>query len=210
MEHVDLIKHTYDELDKNFSFITLRNFHLIPDQSSLENDIDLLIKKEDYKKVAHFMAHLGYHLTYDTATHDYLYGASSHIHCVNRTANVHFDIVSGLYYRSLSRRNLFVGGYGKLEEHMWENKIKVPLCYKYQPATEDLLTHLCCHAVFDKMEVNAYYGALMEELYKKADEEKLQELFALAFFKASTELLGTMESGNIFRLVEKYIGFSDY
>jgi hypothetical protein len=209
MNKIQLIEQTFSEIDKQFQFITLRNFHLIPAQSSKKNDIDILISKADSKKLMKLMSDMDYQVFYDWNT-EYLYGANSHIHCVNDKIDVHFDVVPGLYYRSLQQRNLFIGGYEKLEQSMWENKKCVAECYRYIPATEDLLTHLCCHSIFDKMEITQTYNEMIEKLYADADKKKLKELFSIAFHKVADHLISVVESGDISQLVREYTQYNDY
>ena len=209
MNKSEVIQHTFEELNKNFEFLTLRNFHLIPEQSSVENDIDLLIRKEDYEKVATFMQNLGYVVTYDNG-HQYLYGAVSHIHCVKQDKNIHFDIVAGLYYRSLSNLQIFVGGFEELEKSMWDNKVVSNACWKYEPSTEDQLTHLCSHSIFDKRKVTSSYENKIKELYEIANKDRLKSLFDLSFFKVASHLLAIIKGGDCSNLFNEYVGYSQY
>jgi len=209
MDKFAFIKNTFDKLDDEFNFITLRNFHLIPDQSSLDNDIDVLVETADYDKVALSMSSFGYSVYFDVG-HEYLYGAKPHIHCVNKELDVHFDIVGGLYYRSLNQRNLFIGGNDKLEKRMWENKTGVSECYRYIPSIEDFLVHICCHTVFDKMEITEKYKSLIEEYYKKSDKKIVRDLLSCVFYKATDLVIDKIETGNTQDLVTEYIAFSDY
>jgi len=209
MNKVDIIKHTFEELDKNFEFLTLRNFHLIPEESSIENDIDLLIHKEDYAKVASFMQELGYEITYDQG-HQYLYGAVSHIHCVKRDRDIHFDIVAGLYYRSLANSQIFVGGFEELEKSMWKNKVSTSKCWKHEPSMEDQLTHLCSHSIFDKRKVTPFYSSKIKELYGVSDSKRLKSLFDLSFYKVSPHLLSIIAGGDCSTLFNEYLGYSSY
>jgi hypothetical protein len=209
MNKVEIIKHTFEELDKNFEFLTLRNFHLIPEQASCDNDIDLLVHKRDYEKVAAFMQDLGYEITYDQG-YEYLYGAVSHIHCVNREKDVHFDIVAGLYYRSLANPQIFVGGFEDLERSMWENKVNSDACWKYEPSIEDQLTHICSHSIFDKRKVTSSYENKIKELYEISDKERLTRLFEMSFFKVASHLLTIIKGGDCTNLFNEYVGYSQY
>jgi len=216
MTKIELIKDTFNKLDEKFEFVTLRNFHHIPDMSSCDNDIDIIIKKENYDAVNQFLKDLGYDVYYDNTlprinvVHKYIYGAMSHLHAVNRKMDVHFDVVCGLYYRSLEDINIFVGGFESLENSLWENKISVDACYKYRTSDEDLLSHLVCHCIFDKRKVTHKYENRILELYSKSDKNKLKELFDLSFYKASDYILSLIESGNIKNLYKNYIQYSNY
>jgi len=216
MTKIELIKNTFNKLDEKFKFLTLRNFHDIPDNSSCDNDIDIIIKKEDYDAVHQFMKDLGYDVYYDNTlpninvVHKYIYEAKSHLHAVNRKIDVHFDIVCGLYYRSLEDRNIFVGGFESLENSLWDNKFSVNTCYKYRTSDEDLLNYLVCHCIFDKRQVTSKYEKIILELYSKSDKDKLKELFDLSFYKASDHVLSVIESGNISNLFTDYTQYSNY
>ena len=203
------IEETFGEIDSNFDFITLRNFHHIPKESSIENDIDLIIKKDQYHKFADMMRGLGFEVKFDVG-HEYLYGAKEHIHCVDRKLGVHFDVVNGLYYRSLNQRNLFVGGFEYLENSLWEGKKSVEKCFRYVPSDEDFLTHICCHCIFDKMEVTPTYKKLIEKFYSKSDKKNIGVLFGHAFYKAADRLMDIIEEGNTTNIVKEYTEFSDY
>jgi len=209
MKKTEIIEQTFEELDKNFEFLTLRNFHLIPEESSIENDIDLLIHKEDYDKVSAFMQAQGYEITYDQG-HEYLYGAVSHIHCVKRDQGIHFDIVAGLYYRSLSNPKIFVGGFETLEKSMWDNKVPTSECWKYEPSIEDQLTHVCSHSIFDRRQVSPFYGSLIKDLYEASDKERIQLLFDSSFYKVSSHLLSVIGGGDCSTLFNEYVGYSQY
>lgn len=208
MDKKDLIERTFDGINERFDFVTLRNFELIPHDSSRANDIDIIIRKGDKEEYSKYMTSLGYSLSYDSES--YIYEAESHIHCVNPSLDVHFDTVTGLYYRSLSDMNLFVGGFKELEDSLFDNKLSVNKCYKYIPSPEDLLTHLCCHCIFDKRNVPQKYQNSINNLFLDCNEPKLDSLFKLAFHKASSYLISLIKEGEVGSLYLKYIGYQDY
>ena len=209
MNKTELIENTFEELDKRFEFLTLRNFHHIPNQSSIKNDIDILTKKEDLPEVEKFMQDLGYKTSFDQGFR-YLYGAVSHLHCMVPPKDVHFDIVGGLYYRSFSDPQIFVGGFEELEQSMWDNKLSSSGCWKYTPSTEDELTHLCSHSIFDKREVTPTYQNRIKELFSISDEDRLKMLFERSFYKVSSHLLSIIKGGDCSTLVKEYVGYSQY
>ena len=90
----------------NGRFSTLRNLDLIPESSSLENDIDLLIPSVYVKQVVEAVKSSSYQIYQDNSP--CLYGAHPHIHFKHSTLDVHFDIMTGMYYRSVANNTAFV------------------------------------------------------------------------------------------------------
>ena len=186
MNKVKLIKQIFNKLSEltNDNFVTIRNFHHIPEESSVENDIDVLIPSEYINNLTEELIKVGYRTQVDNLR--YLYGAEPHIHYM--TDEVHFDIVTGLYYRSSNDLNTFVATNGELTESMMYSKVKVDNVWKYQPSAEDELVHLCCHAIFDKRLVKESYAKRIDELFDDCDEEKLKWLLERAFYKVSNNI----------------------
>ena len=123
MNKIELINHTFNIISKvtNDNFVTIRNFHHIPDESSIENDIDVLIPTEYINDLTEELNKVGYRTQVDNLK--YLYGAEPHIHYM--TNELHFDIVTGLYYRSSNDLNIFVKINNELNDSMMKNKVKV-------------------------------------------------------------------------------------
>ena len=106
MSKIKLIEQTFEKISEltNDNFVTIRNFHHIPEESSMENDIDVLIPSEYIENLSKELNSMGYNIQIDNL--QYLYGAEPHIHFMGN--DVHFDIVTGLYYRSSNDLNMFV------------------------------------------------------------------------------------------------------
>ena len=98
MNKIKLIEETFKTINKvtNGRFSTLRNLDLIPESSSLENDIDLLIPSVYVKQVVEAVKSSSYQIYQDNSP--CLYGAHPHIHFKHSTLDVHFDIMTGMYY----------------------------------------------------------------------------------------------------------------
>ena len=62
MNKIELINHTFDVISKltNDNFVTIRNFHHIPEESSVENDIDVLIPSEYINNLTEELIKVGY------------------------------------------------------------------------------------------------------------------------------------------------------
>ncbi len=204
-----LIQSTFRSIDiiTLSNFTTLRNFDLIPDESSIENDIDVLISKEYIPTII------------DTWKDNYviyqdqnpcLYGAEPHYHFKNETLGVHFDIVTGLYYRSSNDSNLFIKVNDKLEKSMLKYQMRVDEPWLSQPAPEDELVHLACHCIFDKKKVTKRYEDRMNYLFEYCQREKLIKLLEIAFYKTSKLIFHNISRGNSSKIYENYISFTDY
>ncbi len=209
MTKEELIQSTFKSINKiTFnSFVTLRNFDLIPNESSIENDIDVLIPKEYLSDVID--AWKNNYVIYQDQN-PCLYGAEPHYHFKNTDLGVHFDIVTGLYYRSSNDSNLFVKVNDKLEKSMLKDKIDVDKIWLSQPSIEDELVHLACHCIFDKRKVTQRYEERMNYLFKHCKKEKLINLLEIAFYKTSKLIFQSISLGNSSEIYENYISFTDY
>ena len=208
MNKIELINHTFDVISKvtNDNFVTIRNFHHIPEKSSIENDIDVLVPSEYINSLTEKLSKVNYRVQIDNLR--YLYGAEPHIHYM--TNDVHFDIVTGLYYRSSNDLNTFVSANIELNESMMGSKVKVDGVWKYQPSAEDELVHLCCHAIFDKRLVKESYAKRIDYLFKDCDEEKVKWLLDKAFYKVSGTIFKNIKNNKKTEIYNSYISFIDY
>lgn len=205
----DLIKSTFNLLDSsNVNFVVLRNFDLIPHNCSLKNDIDLLVAKENITDLNNEMTKLGYSAFGDKGI--YLYGAQPHMHYVNENSDVHFDVVYGLYYRSLLNREWFVKIDEPLQNSVLRHKLTTSYFWKYRPSHEDLVLHLCCHCIFDKNFVNKKYSDEILYEYRQCEKAKIYFSLKQVFFKAADLIIEKLESENIDDLFQSYISYSKY
>ena len=205
----DLIKSTFNLLEaSDVNFVVLRNFDLIPHNCSLKNDIDLLVAKEDIPDLNNAMTKLGYSVFDDKGI--YLYGAQPHIHYTNENYDVHFDVVNGLYYRSLLNRQWFVKIDEPLQISMLEHKITTKSFWKYRPSHEDLVLHLCCHCIFDKNFVDKKYSDDILHEYSQSEKIKIYDNLKQVFFKATDLIIEKLEKENLNDLFQSYISYSKY
>lgn len=208
MNKTKLIEYTFDKISEltNNNFVTIRNFNDIPEESSVENDIDVLVPSEYINSLTEELSKVGYRTQVDNLK--YLYEAEPHIHYI--TNEVHFDVVTGLYYRSSNDLNIFVKINDELTESMMKNKVKVENVWKYQPSPEDELVHLCCHAIFDKRLVKESYANRIDNLFGECDETKLKWLLERAFFKVSENIFKDIKNNKTTEIYKSYISFINY
>ena len=206
----ELINSTYKVIsDVCEQFVTLRNFDDIPDNCTSNNDIDILISKPDMPALIAAVKPLGYSKIWtDNVT--YLYGAEPHTHFHNVSKDVHFDIVTGLYYRSLADDNIFVNVDEELLKSMFHNKIASDECWMYRPSPEDYLTHICCHVIFDKKQCNDKYASIIHNEFKVCDREKVLKLFNYAFYSLANNLVECIETNQAKRLFDIYLTSCKY
>ena len=164
----------------------------------------VLVPSEYINSLTEKLSKVNYRVQIDNLR--YLYGAEPHIHYM--TNDVHFDIVTGLYYRSSNDLNTFVSANIELNESMMGSKVKVDGVWKYQPSAEDELVHLCCHAIFDKRLVKESYAKRIDYLFK--DCEKVKWLLDKAFYKVSGTIFKNIKNNKTTEIYNSYISFIDY
>ena len=213
MNKSELIKQTFKIISEitNDNFVTIKNFDYIPDRSSIENGIDVMIPSEYINEISQKLGNMGYSVRSDNL--QYLYGAEPHIHFIYYTKSgdgIHFDVVTGLYYRSSNDLNLFVKINDELINSMMNNKVKVDNMWMWQPSPEDELVHLCCHTIFDKRLVKDVYVKRIDYLFELCDVEQVRWLLEKAFFKVSDTILKNIKNNKTAEIYENYISFMNY
>lgn len=206
MDKIKLIKTTFEKIDEfsEGNFLVLRNFDHIPNQSSHQNDIDVLCPIDIRKP----MTDLGY--KYHLDKNEYLYEAKPHTHFTNNSIDVHFDVVEGLYYKSLADPKIFVNINEQVVTLMLQRKEKTSKCWMYQPAPVDLLFHLICHSIFDKRTVTDRYQDQINSLYAQCDKEDLRELAKMVFFKFTDRLMEILDTKSLKDLFNQYRTFGGH
>jgi len=210
MNKESLISKTFDLISNvtNNRFVSIRNHDLIPHQSSMDNDIDLLIPAIFMQSLVDKLSSFGYEIYQDN--NQCMYGAQPHVHLKHHTLNVHFDIVTGLYYRSIANKNIFINIDTKLTDKMLNNKIKVDTIYRNIPHPNDEIVHLVCHCIFDKNKTTDRYKDRIIELTKNIDPDIVHDLLKLIFYKASNLIFSKVINHEVEDLYESYITFKDY
>ena len=189
-------------------FVTLRGFDEIPNQISVNNDIDVMVCgshvipyiNEEFKKGG-FIMHVD--------DHSYMYGAEPHYQFVNTTHDVKFDIVTGLYYRSSNDKMLWIPINKEVQKSMIVNKVKVDEIWKRQPAPEDELVHIICHCIFDKRKVSQKYINRIQFLLTVIDEEKVKLLMERALYASWEKVYDTMKTNPV-EIYNAYVSYTKY
>ena len=105
---------------------------------------------------------------------------------------------------------MFVKINDELTESMVKDKVKVNDVWRWQPAVEDELVHLCCHAIFDKRLVKESYAKRIDYLFKDCEEEKVKWLLDKAFYKVSDTIFENIKNNKTTEIYNSYISFTDY
>ena len=192
----------------SIDYVVLRNFTDIPNKITISNDLELLICHKNIDYFHEKMISFGFEVFRDQGL--YLYGARPHFHFVIKESDLHIDVVDGLFYRSLMNRKCYIKADDYLQKTIFARKITLKSIWKYRPSHEDLLTHLCCHCIFDKNEVSDKYEAIINEEYAKSDKELLLKYFEKVFFKASALIMENISSNNTRMIYGNYIKYNKY
>lgn len=205
-----LILKTFESIEKitNSRFVTLRNYDLIPNESSIENDIDLLIPLVYIQDLANKLSEFNYDIYQDN--NPCMYGATPHIHFKHNQLDVHFDVTTGLYYRSIANKNIFINIDNKLTDKILNNKKQVDTIFRYIPDPNDEIVHLVCHCIFDKNKTTNRYKNKILELVDNIDSTKVKNLLNLVFYKASNMIFEKIINKDVENLFESYITFKAY
>lgn len=205
-----LIKETFKIINEvtNGRFSTLRNLDLIPTESSIENDIDVLIPTIYIKDVVDAVKPINYQIYQDNSP--CLYGAQPHIHFKHQELDVHFDIMTGMYYRSVANNVAFVNIDKRLTRSALDNRVEVKDVYINHLHPNDELVHLVCHCIFDKRKTTDRYEARILELIDKVDSDKVYRLMDMIFYKVTDTIHQKVMSGDVKNLFNDYITFKDY
>ena len=209
---MELIHKTFDLIDRvtNSNYVVLRNIDLIESQqSSIENDIDVLVPREFVGRLSTEAGSLGYDVYADR--NRCLYGAESHTHFKHHD-DVHFDIVTGLYYRSAEDINTFVNVDIKLTKSMLDNKKEFNLNggKMFVPSVDDELSHLVALCIFDKRTVTDRYRKRIEELSKEMNDDNVKLLFDMMFYRDSDSIFEDIKNNNVDKIYTTYSSFIDY
>ena len=189
-------------------FITLRGFDEIPDQVSINNDIDIMVcGNHVIPMLDENLKQLGFTLHIDN--HSYMYGAEPHYQFFNENMDVKLDIVTGLYYRSISDKMLWIPINKEVQKSMMANKVNVNEIWKQQPSYEDELIHILCHCIFDKRKVSQKYTNRIKYLLKHVDKNKIKSLMERAFYASWEPVYNTMNTDPT-NLYESYISYTNY
>lgn len=190
-------------------FVTLRGHDEIPNDITVKNDIDVLLCGQiSVNAINQQFQQMGFKVHVDQ--HRYMYGAEPHIQFMHEQMDVKFDFVTGLYYRSVADKMLWIPVNKEVFKSMMRNRVyENDSLYRFRPAYEDELVHIVCHCIFDKRETPQKYIDRIKELIPLIDESKVKYLMNRAFYAASDKVFDTMKTAPE-NLHNAYISFTEY
>jgi len=210
MDKEELIKHCFEIINQITcgQFVTLRGFDEIPNQISMKNDIDVMVcgshiiphLDEEFKKLK---------FTLNVDNHNYMYGAEPHYQFIHPQADVKFDLVTGLYYRSTNDKMLWIPINTEVQKSMIVNKVKVNEIWIQQSSPEDELVHIICHCIFDKRKVSQKYINRINHLLTIVNEDKVKPLMERALY-ASWEHIYNIIKDDPSKIYEEYVSYVKY
>lgn len=195
--------------DQNVNFVVLRNFDDIPHNCTINNDIDVLVHKNDMPVVEQIFKDCEFQKEVDDD--EYLYNSTPHQHFYLHSKDIHFDITNSLSYRSSNNIKQWIPVDERLQVDVFNKKIYVEnSLWFYMPAVQDQFLHLICHCIFDKRSINKKYSARIELLFSQLKLDEDIESIKLCFFKFTDELIKIIKNGDTELLYDKYIKFTRY
>jgi len=205
------LKLIFNSLQKNnISYMVLRGFDEIPEDVTYNNDLDLLCKKNDQKKIQQIFSDLKYKFYQDSLLHHtYLYAALPHQHFRNKNKDLHIDIVYNLSYKSPNKGE-WVSIHEDLQQSIWHNKRKVDNFWSFQPSHHDELMHIICHSIFDKQEFREKYILRIKQLFPLSNHYQLKQDLELIFFKYTSSLLEQIKKEQFDQIIINYLTFKEY
>ena len=190
-------------------FVVMRGHDEIPNDITVKNDIDILLAgQHSLPLISKELQNNGFKMHVDQ--HRYMYGAEPHIQFMHEGIDIKLDMVTGLYYRSVVDKMLWMPVNKEVYQSMFRNRVYCKdEIWKFRPAYEDELVHIVCHCIFDKRNTPDKYVKRINELLPLIDESKVNYLLERAFYKASDVVFETMKN-NPENLHNAYITFTEY
>lgn len=189
--------------------VVLRNNGAIPAFCSREDDIDILIRPEDYARACDIVNFPGRAVVRDSAEYQQLYGACLNVHLIDPKLDLMVDMHTALQHHSLMG-NMGVTLCDYLQRSMFDRRRFAEGVVNAVPGYADLFIHISCRAVFDARRTTPRYARQLELLLPVLDKEALREELALVFFKFAPKLLDLVEQGKADRLFSAYMSFNAY
>jgi hypothetical protein len=194
----------------NIDYLVLRKQEQIPDKVTYDNDLDLLCKRAQRKKIKSIFLKNHYNFYQDSETQNvYLYGAKPHDHFLNKKNDLHIDIVYSLSYRSPNKGE-WVSVDKEIQIDIWNQLIVSDKFWRYKPSAQDELIHILCHCIFDKRKIDKYYKSKIQELLAQVDSALLEKKLSLIFFDFSPKLIEYILNNDTDNIFLNYISFKEY
>lgn len=198
--------------EKNIEYILLRNIDTkIPYNLELLSDIDLLVKKDNFKLLNNILDKNHFFENKLHCSNDiYLYGVDKYRQFVK--SDVLLDFQFQLMARSLDKGQ-WIPLDQIIQESAWENKRFEQLTEDFGYWTlsyEDEFVCLVARSIFDKKEFQDGYIKRINELMELINKNDVTEKFNMVFFKFTPYLMKYIEKQNYDEIIKNYLQFKEY
>lgn len=220
LNRFNVLKEIFDFLSTESKAVVLRKSDLIL-QSTVKEDIDLLLSPSVEKKLGNLLISYGFRKTIDNRLfNSYLYNSKPHVHYISKDLDLHFDIVYLVIHRSLWFESFpgitvtqWMPMHQDIQDEMWHNysfidckNFKIPVL----SAISELL-HIICHVILDKKGViSKYYLQRISYLVPIVDMKELKIYLDKVFYLFSDVIVSQCTSGELKSLYVNYIQFKNY
>ncbi len=172
--------------------VVLRNWDKLPDHP--EGDVDVLVRGAALPEITRRLEAAGF-TKHVTSADGALAGALPHEQFRNRQGLL-LDLVQRLCYRSpFYGRHPWVAVDPELTEGMFARRVPHASGAFHIPAGPDALTHLLCHALFDKRELKPAYRERLAALALTLRDDELQPVLSRVFYKVWDQMLAHLRRG---------------
>jgi hypothetical protein len=205
-------------LEKNVNFIIPRKIELVY-ESSIKDDIDVVIKSCDFNKLRGVAVKLGFKMYRDSPIfHVYLYGAGPHYHFINHDKNIHIDVTEKWQHKSTNYDTCgsvvikkWLPVHEELQIKMWESVESSSIVAWGRVASSEIeLTHIMCHVLLDKDRVSSFYREKISQLIGCVDIIILLRYLNLIFYKFSKKYVDLCKSRRFDDIHTEYLSFGEY
>lgn len=208
-DNIELFFRTLQE--EKIEYIVLRNHAVIPAGITVDNDMDVLVRKKDKEKLRKTMRVLHFSHAIDSKyENSYFYGTLPHEHFFDYKKNIHIDVVFQLAYRSPNRGE-WIPAHKEIQQSMWDNRINDnSFVGLWKPSPLDELLHIIAHCIFDKKKVATTYEKRIYDLFAQVDHTTLRQLLPHLFFNFSDDLIMYIQKKQLTGIFHNYISFRKY
>lgn len=200
---------TLQKLDsRSISFVALRDFDLaFSGQSKIS--FPLIVSRTGFSIAKDLMTkEMGYALTVEPL--HCLDGAPPPVHLSHPHLSTVITMMDGLYYRSLSDREMLVPLADDIQFSLLGQRRKAEGPWLYEPSYEHQVLDLCCVGIFD---LGAFEKNTIEKLHvllPKCKLEVLRPLLEQGFYKFTPFLIDLMKNDQWQEVPQSYKKFCEY
>jgi hypothetical protein len=209
-EKRSMLDRIFEQLENaGIEFVLLRGADTIPAACDKGADIDMLIAPDGLVLAQEIFRNSGFTHQVDSVGGARLYEAQPHHHFYYPALEFHIDVVIGLHYTSLNRRDS-VGVHRHLQASVIDRRRRTDDLWRYTPSVNDSLLHLLCRCIYDKQTCPPKYAAIIGDMFEAADNRTLNQELEGLFFRFAPCIEEIVRSGHAQDIPQRYLQFQDY